>query len=251
MSAHHSFVRWSSAELIRRHEIWAFPKAGLTCCAPVKATAHRPPCQPSFFKFLFFISTGHPQARQPPTTTHNHYHLHHRHHRRPHNDKIAAMTSPTTSPAPSASTSSMPPPPSPAPAAVPVFAPKPLRLPQNYLPQRSILLPQQQRTPSPRTSRSRSSSIASGVAEGEAADQMVRLYSPGPHESVLDDFLKLVRASHSTRPASPSTLRRSTTPQQARKEGEKMVIPASPVSRSLTRNPIIYNSQFGLVQEES
>ncbi|KAF8252977.1 hypothetical protein K440DRAFT_627128 [Wilcoxina mikolae CBS 423.85] len=168
-------------------------------------------------------------------------------------------TSPSSSPVPTASSSSsssaMPPPPRPStssPSPVPVFAPKPLRLPSNYLPQRGVIPMPRTPSPAPRPGRSSRSGSIAEIAEGD--------YSSAPSHDVLDDFLSLVRSQSSRdaakgRPSvSPLSFRQGHRKQWSGSSdgnGEKLAIPASPVSRALTRNPMIYNSQFGLVQEES
>lgn len=107
-------------------------------------------------------------------------------------------------------------------------------------------------------------------------EQLMRLYSPS-HDG-LDDFLKLVNPSGTSRirnsPLSfrevfnPTSHKRQWSDASSTKEGAdfgrtsvgsrdgestggRLPIPASPVSRQLTRNPIIYNPQFVHVQEES
>ncbi|KAI5816922.1 hypothetical protein BZA77DRAFT_292907 [Pyronema omphalodes] len=65
------------------------------------------------------------------------------------------------------------------------------------------------------------------------------------NNNILDDFLKIVRSQREGRKTvSPLNLRR-------REEGrERPLIPASPVSRQLARNPMIFNTQFEMMPEE-
>ncbi|KAI5776119.1 hypothetical protein EDC01DRAFT_538019 [Geopyxis carbonaria] len=190
----------------------------------------------------------------------------------------SSVPSPTSSPSPSSSSETPMPPASPV--TVPVFAPRPLRLPHSYHSslQRSILLdrdPPTVRTPSPATSwkslqnsadlHQRSSSggsikltISPGPdPSGEGLGQ-IRVYSPS--HDCLDDFFKIVQqqGNRGRRNDSPLSIReildgssnqrnRSDTSSKDIREGELgsgSRFPSSPVSRTLTRNPIIYNSQF-------
>jgi hypothetical protein len=138
------------------------PCQHLTVSAQGNPTQTRPVCRPLS---SHLPSSARPQPPRSPTTT-------------PSPARALTITTAMTSPTTSTPSSTMPPPPRPTTSPVPVFAPKPLRLPQSYLPQRSVLLPQ--RTPSPRTSRSRSSSTAEPTGE-----RLYRYFTPHPRPTTI------------------------------------------------------------------
>ncbi|KAI5841125.1 hypothetical protein DFP73DRAFT_135658 [Morchella snyderi] len=191
--------------------------------------------------------------------------------------KMATMASPPSSPGPQPS---------------PVFAPRPMRMPQLFRPRPLVALESssgnQMRTPSPKQQR-RSSSAAGGmkslvltdsklvggetsevqvrVDDGEGSSngatgdlQPVQLYSPS--KDVLDELYKIIRNNkpqpkafdHHRRQLSDassskdSSGRDENTRSPLSHEFGRIPFPSSPVSRTLMRNPIIYNSQFGQEQ---
>ncbi|TGZ84667.1 hypothetical protein EX30DRAFT_360680 [Ascodesmis nigricans] len=170
-------------------------------------------------------------------------------------------TSPTPPPRPPSSCSSPPSaanPRSASPAPVPVFAPRPLRVPPHHGFPRSFLSLEPPRTPSP-GEKGLGGSPAGGTGRATPGEETIRIYSPASRDA-LDDFFKVVRRSSpalslreilggwvANNTCSASGKENQDRPSSScSSSGSRAVIelPSSPVSRNLTRNPIIFNSQF-------
>ncbi|KAG0636638.1 hypothetical protein HOY80DRAFT_1053779 [Tuber brumale] len=147
----------------------------------------------------------------------------------------------------------------------PVFAPRPLRLPQFRHPRPLLLLDQfpLPRTPSPLTSPAPPARIPSSSSSSPKLARGFLASSPSPPavggggelgRDVLEELFKIIRSVPGSPPAGagPGTVglqvhRRQGSAGGGRSPaagGRECGFPSSPVSRNTMRNPIIFNSQF-------
>ncbi|KAG0135027.1 hypothetical protein HOY82DRAFT_177477 [Tuber indicum] len=151
----------------------------------------------------------------------------------------------------------------------PVFAPRPLRLPQFRHPRPLLLLDQfplpLPRTPSPLTSPAPPACIPSSSSSSPKLARSFLASSPSPPavggggelgRDVLEELFKIIRSVPGSPPAGagPGAVGLQVHRRQgsaggrgspaAAAGGRECGFPSSPVSRTTMRNPIIFNSQF-------